>query len=219
MHVVAVVGVGGRSGALDPLTPVVGVPMVVRSVRCLLASGLLARVLLLGAGDRREAFARACVDLPVEVHDGSLRQALSTVGAHAGQRAEPATGDGVGAGALLVHDAARALAPSGLVHDVLAAIASGHRCAVPVLPLSDTVKVVDSEGLVRGSPDRASLRVVQSPRAFRIDPPTVSDLPADPLAVGRDTAAHTIPGHPLAFAITGPWDLELAELLVRGGET
>jgi 2-C-methyl-D-erythritol 4-phosphate cytidylyltransferase/2-C-methyl-D-erythritol 2,4-cyclodiphosphate synthase len=40
---------------------------------------------------------------------------------------------------------------------------------VPGLPLTDTVKQVAPSGRIHGSPERASLRAVQTPQAFRFD--------------------------------------------------
>lgn len=68
-----------------------------------------------------------------------------------------------------VHDAARPLATAVLYERVVAAVADGADGAVPGVPVADTVKVVDGNGLVVSTPDRASLRAVQTPQAFRAD--------------------------------------------------
>jgi 2-C-methyl-D-erythritol 4-phosphate cytidylyltransferase/2-C-methyl-D-erythritol 2,4-cyclodiphosphate synthase len=66
---------------------------------------------------------------------------------------------------VLVHDAARPFLSSALVDRAIdAAAASG--AAIPALPVTDTVKVVDSDGRVTQTIDRASLRTVQTPQAF-----------------------------------------------------
>jgi 2-C-methyl-D-erythritol 4-phosphate cytidylyltransferase len=91
---------------------------------------------------------------------------------------------------------------------VLDAVRSAHRAVVPVLPLADTVKTVDDAGLLRTTPDRSGLRVVQTPHAFR-----GPDLHFGPPGAGTST----VPGDPLAFAVRTPWDLELAELLLEFG--
>lgn len=65
---------------------------------------------------------------------------------------------------VLVHDAARPFASPALVCRAIAAARSG--AAVPGLPVSDTVKAVDSAGRVVATPDRATLRAVQTPQAF-----------------------------------------------------
>lgn len=68
---------------------------------------------------------------------------------------------------VLVHDAARCLAPSSLFDRLVAAVRDGHDAVVPGLPVTDTIKQVDDQGHVVATPDRASLRAVQTPQAFR----------------------------------------------------
>ena len=55
---------------------------------------------------------------------------------------------------VLVHDAARALTPPSLIARVVAALADGHAAVVPGLPLADTIKAVDANGAVLGTPER-----------------------------------------------------------------
>lgn len=73
------------------------------------------------------------------------------------------------AGLICVHDAARPLASRALFAAVIAAVRAGADGAVPALPVSDTIKVVDAGGRVVATPDRASLVAVQTPQAFRAD--------------------------------------------------
>ena len=70
---------------------------------------------------------------------------------------------------VLVHDAARALTPPELIARVVDALRAGHRAVVPALPLSDTIKAVDADGVVLGTPERAGLRAVQTPQGFATD--------------------------------------------------
>jgi 2-C-methyl-D-erythritol 4-phosphate cytidylyltransferase len=163
------------------LRPVGGVPMVVRAIRCVLDAGVATRVQLDVPVPAAEVLA-ACAGLPVEL----LR-------AHVDQRAADGNGS-----LLLVHDARRPLTPPALVAAVVAAVREGQDAAVPALPLTDTVKRVDGDGFVRGSPNREGLRVVQSPWAGR----------------AGATVARLVPGDPLAFAVRTEWDLELAEHLL-----
>ncbi len=127
-------------------------------------------------------------------------------------------------GIVVMHEAARALAPSALAVAVLDAVRAGHRAAVPVLPLADTVKRVDASGRVRAASDRSALRVVQSPVAFRADLMRGGELMggagnAAALDVVRACAlagelAHPVPGDPMAFPVHTPWDVELAEMFI-----
>lgn len=202
--------VGGRCGP-DVLEPVSGIPMLVRSVQVLLASGLVQRVQVLGTGERRDAVVEVCRGLPVDVRDS----ASVPVRAHAAQRADHPAGDGPGTRMVVVHDARRPLAPPALAEAVLEAVRGGHPAAVPVIPLADTVKLVDGDGLLRGAADRSGLRVVQTPQAFRAGllPVDLDPLDAATVLAASGVAVHTVAGDPLAFPVRTAWDLQLARLL------
>ncbi len=66
-----------------------------------------------------------------------------------------------------VHDAARPFASEALFRTVIATIAERVDAAIPGIAVADTIKVVDDHGAVVSTPDRASLRAVQTPQAFR----------------------------------------------------
>lgn len=68
-----------------------------------------------------------------------------------------------------VHDGARPFADAALFQRVIDAVAAGASAAVPGVPLTDTVKVIDATGSVRSTPQRDSVRAVQTPQAFRAD--------------------------------------------------
>ncbi|MGH3636322.1 MAG: 2-C-methyl-D-erythritol 4-phosphate cytidylyltransferase, partial [Mycobacterium sp.] len=70
---------------------------------------------------------------------------------------------------LLIHDAARALTPPGLVVRVVETLRAGYSAVVPALPVPDTIKAVDANGVVLGTPERAGLRAVQTPQGFATD--------------------------------------------------
>lgn len=66
---------------------------------------------------------------------------------------------------VLVHDAARPFVERDLIDRVLAVAALGA-AAVPGLPLADTVKETDADGLVIRTVPREHLVTVQTPQAF-----------------------------------------------------
>jgi 2-C-methyl-D-erythritol 4-phosphate cytidylyltransferase len=217
VSVSAVVVAGAPSAHVDLLMPVRGVPMVVLAVRALLAAGVVREVSVLDLDGRRPALERACAGLPVRVR---ARAPVVTVG----QRACDPYGDGSLAtrenDVVLLHDAARPLAPASLATAVVDAVERGHEMAVPVLPVTDTVKRVDPDGMVIDTPDRAGMRVLQTPIALRAGL-VPADLAVDPLdVVRRHTATgglvHAVPGHPAAFPVRSEWELELAQLLAEG---
>lgn len=72
-------------------------------------------------------------------------------------------------GIVCVHDAARPGATGELYRRVIDAVDAGAAAAVPGVPVTDTIKVVDVTGSVVATPERASLRAVQTPQAFRAD--------------------------------------------------
>jgi 2-C-methyl-D-erythritol 4-phosphate cytidylyltransferase len=220
MSVVALVpaaGAGTRLGSAEPkaFVPLGGTPLVVRAVQALLDSKVVDHVVVAAPPDRLPPARELLGHLATVVAGGADRSASVRAALRAADR-HP------GAEIVLVHDAARALAPPGLVHDLVAAVRSGCPAVVPVLPLADTVKCVDGSGRVSSTPDRAGLRAVQTPQAFTASllrqayagaSRSATDDAGMVEAIGE--AVHTIPGHPLAFKITTRWDLQVAEYLVR----
>ena len=68
-------------------------------------------------------------------------------------------------GFVLVHDAARPLASAALFNRVLDALHEGHPAVIPGIAVADTIKVVHSN-LVSATPERQSLRAIQTPQGF-----------------------------------------------------
>jgi 2-C-methyl-D-erythritol 4-phosphate cytidylyltransferase len=123
---------------------------------------------------------------------------------------------------VVVHDAARPLAPPALFHAVLAGLAdpavSGATCGVPV---SDTLKRVREPGpTVVGTVDRTDLVAVQTPQAFRAD--VLRRAHAEGGGATDDAAlvetlgatVRVVPGDPRNLKLTGPADLAYAEYLL-----
>jgi 2-C-methyl-D-erythritol 4-phosphate cytidylyltransferase/2-C-methyl-D-erythritol 2,4-cyclodiphosphate synthase len=70
---------------------------------------------------------------------------------------------------VLIHDAARPFASSRLIARAIAA-AEKTGAAIPALPVTDTVKTIDAEGIVDRTLDRTTLRSIQTPQAFAFKP-------------------------------------------------
>ena len=126
---------------------------------------------------------------------------------------------------ILVHDAARALTPAAVITRVVEALHAGRSAVIPVLPLTDTIKAVDASGIVIATPERAGLRAVQTPQGFGRELLRQAYERAGEIAVTDDASliehlggrVQTVEGDPLAFKITTPLDLLLAEALLRAG--
>jgi len=84
---------------------------------------------------------------------------------------------------VLVHDAARPFTSAALVSRAIAA-AHAHGAAVPALPVTDTIKLIDNESLVAATLDRSHLRTVQTPQAFAY--PALLDAHRRAAAAGRE---------------------------------
>lgn len=104
------------------------------------------------------------------VAGGATRQASVAAGL-AALDADPRASD---VDVVLVHDAARPLAPPSLVVRVIEAVRDGHPAVVPGLPVTDTIKRVAPHRGVTVEPvletvPRAELRAVQTPQGFARD--------------------------------------------------
>ncbi len=123
---------------------------------------------------------------------------------------------------VVVHDAARPLADVAMFERVIAAVRAGADGAVPGVPIADTVKRVDPDGIVIGTIPREELVAVQTPQAFRADrlraahasaPEGTDDAAVVERAGGRVVV---VAGAADNFKITEPADLDrAAEVLAR----
>jgi len=69
---------------------------------------------------------------------------------------------------VLIHDAARPFVTSAVIARAIEA-AGRTGAAVPTVAVTDTIKQVGATGNVEATPDRATLRIAQTPQAFRFD--------------------------------------------------
>ena len=123
---------------------------------------------------------------------------------------------------MLIHDAARPLAPPALVAAVADAVVAGHDAVVPGLPVIDTVKQVSTPAPSVGTPDRAHLRAIQTPQGFRRSILERAHALAGAVDATDDAglverlglSVHVVPGSEEAFKVTRPLDLVLAEALL-----
>lgn len=69
---------------------------------------------------------------------------------------------------VLIHDAARPFVTPAVISRAIEA-AQRTGAAVPAIAVTDTIKQVSASGDVEATPDRAKLRIAQTPQAFRFD--------------------------------------------------
>src|SRR6202049_4262512 len=117
---------------------------------------------------------------------------------------------------VLIHDAARPFVSAALISRAIDA-AGRARGAVPAIPVTDTIKLIGEAGNVEATPERARLRIAQTPQAFRFD--VILDAPRRAAREGRghftDVAAlrewagltvATFEGDPANMKLTTPED-------------
>ena len=126
-----------------------------------------------------------------------------------------------------VHDAARPFVSQSVIADTIAAAA---RCgaAAPAVPVKDTIKPVAEAGAVTGTPDRSTLRAVQTPQVFETDllkaalqSALENEVPGtdDCSAVERlGKVVYLIDGDEENLKITTPVDLVIAEAILAERE-
>jgi len=69
---------------------------------------------------------------------------------------------------VLIHDAARPFVTAGVIDRAIAA-AGKTGAAIPTIAVADTIKQVNANGDVVGTPPRADLRIAQTPQSFQFD--------------------------------------------------
>ncbi|HZG94921.1 MAG TPA: 2-C-methyl-D-erythritol 4-phosphate cytidylyltransferase [Mycobacteriales bacterium] len=226
MTVAAVVPAAGRGERLGPGAPkalreLAGTPMLVHAVRGLLRARLVDLVVV-AAPPGGEAEVRAVLD----TYDVSKEVRVVTGGAtrqESVRRSIDALPDDVDV--VLVHDAARPLAPSELADAVVARVRGGADAVVPGLPVADTIKRVGPGSVVTETLARSELVAVQTPQGFTRELLTKAhdaavvdgyDATDDAGLVERVGASVTVvPGSAEAFKVTRPADLVYAEALLR----
>ncbi len=220
-------------GAPKALRELGGVPLLVHAVRALTRSRAVGLVVVAAPADGvAEVVAlldsHGLEDKDIRVVAGGATRQESV---RLGLAAIPAE-----VGVVLVHDAARPLVPVEVVDAVASAVRAGAEAVVPAVPLADTVKRVEpvpgGPEPVLDTPDRATLRAVQTPQGFRREvlaevhakalteesagaegalPPVTDDAGLVERFGGRVVV---VPGHEEAFKVTRPLDLVLAEAVL-----
>ncbi|MHB8418433.1 MAG: 2-C-methyl-D-erythritol 4-phosphate cytidylyltransferase [Myxococcales bacterium] len=205
-------GRGTRFGGLKQFRELGGRSVLARSVLAG-AAHAEALVVVVPAGEEartREELSRLPLAAPSKVVTGGETRALSVKAGLDALQPEPAL--------VAIHDGVRPLATADLFERVLRAAAEVG-AAIPGLPCADTLKRVAGDRVVE-TVDRAALRLVQTPQAFR------TALLRDAYRkLGERAAGYTdeaglveaagfpvavVPGEADNVKITEPRDLELA---------
>ena len=198
-----------------------GVPLLARTVRALLAVNAVDHVLPVIHPDHGELYAGLGLAdarlLPAAV-GSATRQGSVRAGLEALRAVEPDL--------VLIQDAARPFVESAVIDGVMQALDT-HHAALPVMPVTDTIKRSADGRTVGGTEDRRTLFAAQTPQGFRYtsilgahrraatelheftDDAAIAEWDGIPVAL--------TPGSARNLKITVPEDFARAERLLGGG--
>ncbi len=127
-------------------------------------------------------------------------------------------------GYVFIHDGARPFVTGEIIERAYRAVCSYNACVVG-MPVKDTIKLVNQEGMIESSPDRSMVWHAQAPQVFSV--PLIVEafarqMKADCTGITDDAMvveaqmgvkAHMVMGSYANIKITTPEDLFMAEVL------
>lgn len=159
--IIVAAGRGLRAGAGGPkqYRTIAGRPVIARSLEPFCIHAQISAVQPVVNPDDIAMFNDAVKGLQFEnpVHGGATRQASVRAGLEALASDPPDI--------VLIHDAARAFVTDALISRAIDA-AKITGAAIPAIAVTDTIKAVNAAGHIMATPDRATLRIAQTPQAF-----------------------------------------------------
>lgn len=153
----------GSDGIPKQFLPLAGEPVLAHSIRAFRSVASEADIVVALPADHFETWTKLCREHDIPPHkvcEGGASRFASVRGAL--QKLDPECEY------IAVHDGARPLASPELI---LRAVETAHThgTAIPVIPLTDTVRRITDEDGTSHAEDRTSLRAVQTPQVFRAD--------------------------------------------------
>lgn len=237
--VLTAAGSGTRLGARVPkaLVTLQGIPLLTWALQGLQQSEAVDAVCVTAPSEYVAEFSDLATDrsFPVSVTAGGASRQASVL---AGLETLEAQYDPDDDAIILVHDAARCLTPPELIRFLVEAVDADRPAVIPGLPVTDTIKEIGSTrgradmSVIVGTPNRANLRQIQTPQAFRWNVLWEAHQAAKNLGQNEENSATddsilveelgipvlVCPGSPLAMKITTEEDLETAERIIRRGK-
>ena len=218
--VIVAAGTAQRMCGIDKMmTPLGGVPLLLRTVRALSASEKIIDMIIVTRKellqDARELCERDDKRICAVVAGGSSRAESVLRGLEA-----------VRTELVAIHDGARPLVSVRVIEEVIAA-AEQYGAAAPAIPVHDTIKIAQN-GIVVQTLDRRTLFAVQTPQVFRTETirAALQAALAQNLPLTDDCSAMEAAGYPVHLTageeenlkITVPSDLTLAEAILKRRE-
>ena len=216
--VIVAAGSASRMGGIDKvMAPLKGEPMILHTVRAFQNCDAIKEIVIVTRYDLILPITKLTNGfhkVTAVVAGGSSRQESVALGMNAlSDKCELAA----------IQDGARPLVTWQLIDRVVRA-AHAHHAAIPVIPVKDTIKVCNS-ALVESTPDRSTLRAVQTPQVFDFDllrgalkkaAEDGAEITDDCSAVERlGMSVRTVEGDERNLKVTTPFDLKIAEMLME----
>ena len=216
--VIVAAGSASRMGGIDKvMAPLGGEPMILRTVRTFQDCGAIKEIVIVTREDLILPITELCGGFDkvrAVVRGGDSRQASVKLGLSAfTDKMELAA----------VHDGARPLVSEAVVDRTIRA-AHTYGGAAPVVSVKDTIKVFEG-GFIASTPDRETLRAVQTPQVFDLDllRGALEKADKDGAAVTDDCSAverlglkiRLVEGEERNLKVTTPMDLKIAEMLLE----
>ena len=211
-------GKGLRMGGDVPkqFLPIGGQPVLMRTIRQFYDSPLGPSIILVLPHEQQPYWHDLCrqygFDIPHQVVDGGATRFDSS---RHGLQAIPADTHGL----VGIHDGVRPFVSAQVIERCYAA-ARQHGAAIPVLPVTDTLRHIAASGDGHNV-DRAGYRIVQTPQVFDIDlmrrafAQPYRDQFTDDASVAEAIGCHVemVEGNRENIKLTTPFDLKVAETL------
>ncbi len=216
--VIVAAGSASRMGGIDKvMAELGGEPMILRSVRQFQECDAVKEIVVVTRADLIEPIMGLCRDfskLRAVVVGGSSREESVALGLNTlSDKCRLAA----------IHDGARPLITQAVIDRAIRA-ANTYGAAAPAIPVKDTIKVVTG-GIVDHTPDRASLRVVQTPQVFDYDllRGALAKAKREGAVITDDCSAvenmkmsvKIVEGDEENIKVTTPMDLKVAEMLLE----
>lgn len=216
--VIVAAGSASRMGGIDKvMAPLGGEPMILRTVRAFEDCGAVKEIVIVTRKDLMGPIAELCsgfTKVRSVVQGGSSRQESVKLGLLAFSKEVRLAA---------VHDGARPLVSGELIDKVIRA-AHSYGAAAPAIPVKDTIKVFEG-GFIAATPDRSTLRAVQTPQVMDRDLllGALEKAEQEGTALTDDCSAvehigmrvRLVEGEERNLKVTTPLDLKIAELLLE----
>jgi 2-C-methyl-D-erythritol 4-phosphate cytidylyltransferase len=216
--VIVAAGSASRMGGIDKiLAPLGGEPVIVRTVRNFQECDAIREIVIVTRPDLIVPISDLCHDfskVKAVVVGGDSRDASVHLGLNAlSEKCK----------LVAVQDGARPFSGWQLIDRVVRA-AAAYGAAAPAIPVKDTIKVVQG-GLVAETPDRSTLKAVQTPQVFDFDllRGALKKAKMDGISITDDCSAvehmgmsvKIVDGDERNIKITTPMDLKIAEMILE----